>query len=162
MAHPHIEAQPNREESLTPEQQQAWGQIHTSFEAAGMAAPPKGFMQRWEVRFAAQRAEDEKRLAWRLLGVNAAIAGVLLVLVTVNALPALSSPLNLFTDWVESTADTIAFLRAITTTFAALGRTLPGAVPASLWLSALAGLAALVGVWALTLKQYALNQGVVR
>lgn len=141
-------------------QEMAWGKVERSFHDAGMAAPLPGFSDRFLKRLELERQKEERRQAWALILTNLVIAAGFIILIGVGFLPSLGGqggPVNLWVGLVSRIIIGIKMFGGLATTML---RTLPGVVPSSWWVTAIALLGIVVALWVSMVRRHLQNQGV--
>jgi hypothetical protein len=59
----------------------AWQEVELELKQTAQAAPARGFGERWQARLAEKRAQQQRRVAWWVIGVNLGVAvGIFLAL----------------------------------------------------------------------------------
>lgn len=140
----------------------AWHRIEAGFRKVKTTEPRPGFVKRWEARWAARRAQEEKRTAWLILSVNALIAIALLGVLLGLLVAELPSPTALLLGWIESFTSVYAFVELSVHVLGTLLRTLANVVPARTWLNVGLSLVAVFLLWISTLRRFAHLRGVQR
>lgn len=147
-----------REDSLSPDLDQAWQHVRYEFHAVGMVHPPTGFVNRFQERLAKQRARENRRQALLLLGISWLIASVLVVIFALQAWASLPSPTEWLVHLVNSVASLFTFLKVIVAITSALAHTLPGVIPGYVVAGVGSSLGALFVLWVLRFQRDALQQ----
>jgi len=148
-------------ERLDPDIVASWQEVEGSFRAAGMVKPASGFVQRWQIRFEKEQSLQARRQAWLIVGLNVAIAGILLFLSLLDSWPIFSNPSSLLLQWTESITQILGFMQVVYRVSESMLTALPGLIPSTWLLTLAASAVGIVVLWASTLKQYMFDQGVI-
>lgn len=138
-----------------------WQQVENTFHTAGMAEPAPGFVTRFQTRLVKQRAQDERKQAWRVLVIYAAIALVLLSTIGYLWAQTINEPSDLILLWAGLVSKIWVYIKMFVSIFLSLGRTLPNLVPYSWWITMVSFVGGTVLFWALTVRQYLSLDGAV-
>ena len=91
----------------------AWNGAQHSIRNAGQVAPAPGFVNRWQVRLAAQRLQKQHKLAWVFFFVAAGLAILTLAILGWQVLDVLRTPQNLLLVLFLRVAGIVTLLNSI-------------------------------------------------
>ncbi len=133
----------------------AWTTVDSLLQSPPVAAPPSGFMTRWNDRLTVYQQRREKQQNWLMLLSSVGGAGLLLsYAIILSILVDPSFPIQWIVSGVEGLTQTFAYLRLAWEVMTALLITWPGVVVIAWW-SAFATLSTLLLLWVASLYQFA-------
>ncbi len=137
-----------------------WHEIQTTFARAGEAAPAAGFVGRFRLRLAAQRAAEARRQALLVAALWLGLALLVAVALLWLLWPLFANPLPLFFEILNVMAGWFSQLVTYVSVLASILQFLPDFLPAGA-LSGLLALLAAVAAWSFSgLREFALARGV--
>ena len=136
----------------------AWQEVEYTFRSAGMVSPRPGFTQRWHQKLAAEKAKQERKQAWLLVISNLVIALGFFGLIGLQMIPSIAFTDNILTLWVDLISRLVVSLKMFFGIAGTLGRTLPGVIPTSWWVSGFTLAGMLVVLWVSMVRRFLHNQ----
>lgn len=125
-----------------------WNAVHHQLRSRYMVPPAPGFSQRWQSGLAERRAREQRRQAWKIFGILAGGALLILLLLAVYII-ATTSPAEWLSALVRTYTSSQSMLDLTGYAVQSWLTSAPLAVRIGLWLYAAVMLAGLVMVWGL-------------
>jgi len=139
----------------------AWREVEAEFQVSGFVSPVPGFGSRFRARLEMQRIAREQKQAWLIVAINLVIALGSLILIGIQFVPTLPTYDTFISFCVELFSKSIIFIKMFWTILETFVRTVPGLVPQSWWVNAIALSVVLLVFWGSLMRHYVQKQGVM-
>jgi predicted anti-sigma-YlaC factor YlaD len=114
--------------------QKAWEQVRPALTASVQAEPAPGFTQRWKDGLAQKRAEQQRRLTWRFLGVLLTGSVVFLLALIIPQLNSLPTPIGALEWTIFTLASVLAGVQEIKEFGWVFLSSVPLIIPIGIWI----------------------------
>jgi hypothetical protein len=131
----------------------AWNQVEVQLKAAPTLGPEPGFAARWQTRLVARRQEKHRRQNLIILLFCVGGAAALLTILSILALPLLSSPLPMLVRTAYQVTHVVTLADTLLETAGTLSRTVFDVFPTSLLIGIFTALCALCVLWIVAVRQ---------
>jgi hypothetical protein len=139
----------------------AWREVEAEFQVSGFVSPAPGFGSRFRARLEMQRIAREQKQAWLIVAINLVIALGFLILVGIQFAPSMPTYDTFISFCVELFSHSIIFIKMLWTILETFIRTVPGLIPQSWWVNAIALSVVLLVLWGSLMRRYVQKQGVM-
>ena len=103
----------------------AWGDVHVLMKKAPVVEPSADFIERWHKRLEQHRLHKQRRMAWYIVAVVAAVAAILIAIFGAQLQNILSSPGNLILLWVSRLTEVLSIYWAFENIFSGVAAQVP-------------------------------------
>ena len=137
--------------------QESWSGVHMLFDDVPQMEPQHGFVNRWQTRLEADRQADQMmRYRWQswimLIGI-ANFAAFTLLLVGLLLSNTYDSIVEYFLTWIYRGAATLTLVNGIQGVVTTLLRTIPDALPLTVWVGIGTVLSVAVIIWIISIAK---------
>lgn len=139
-----------------------WNRLQTKMNSDNMISPVDGFMQRWKEKINHELEISHRRQAWWIIGIYLIAAFIFLGLIMTEVIPNLTSPKIMLLTVAESVNVLIAWFKVLSSVAGSILRALPGILTPSTWTSIIFSMGSIMLLWIMSIRQLALNKGVIR